>query len=502
MSKKWHLNLQTGDVRECRTTVGQCPYGSSQDEQQQTHFSSYEQAQEISEYIISKNNPVEPLKKKSRSKFVRPEQIVSTMNDLKQTWDTKKALQLADAFASNDPVITNAYKSQQSFVSHFGDAITQEAQRRSGVNVSQMIDDAERLKQRAKVKVEKDHSSSNEDEKKYYLAKYSSMSEARLSDYNKLVDEQRRLLREIRPFGGTVNLGFQTKKDAREVFSKAAEEFPSDWLKEAAKVPVMARISSRRSHFGFVSKRIKKRISGSVMQESAESLRRNSYYNDPYYTVEVPTREALVGTGWSEDGLDRYIGNENYSVVYENDVIWGDSTHKPSGSGWRWRDVPDESGVHEGAWVRRKFSMKDEGFKYVCEMTTTPQWWGEDQSNSTAKHEMSHYFESGVKGVRQIEQEFLKSRLGDIKEAKKVELYQDQNKKKSEKEWAYEGDFVDPYVGKVYPSGDSEVLSVGMQTVFHADNGAGLGFGNCSSDVEYRNTIIGMLALVGRPPKQ
>lgn len=82
------------------------------------------------------------------------------------------------------------------------------------------------------------------------------------------------------------------------------------------------------------------------------------------------------------------------------------------------------------------------------------------QWRASVFHEMGHFLESSSSNNKQASNSFIKSKaegplqsLNSIMKVTKYDL----------SEMAYPGKFITPYVGKVYKSGDTEVISVGLE---------------------------------------
>ena len=101
----------------------------------------------------------------------------------------------------------------------------------------------------------------------------------------------------------------------------------------------------------------------------------------------------------------------------------------------------------------------------------------EDGMNNLTRaiaHEIGHVFESQSSGIKKASENFVLSRSFSDKPKKLSEITGISSYEPHEV--AYEGPFIDPYVGKLYytPSGEirgSEVISLGLEKIFSAQSG-------------------------------
>lgn len=105
-----------------------------------------------------------------------------------------------------------------------------------------------------------------------------------------------------------------------------------------------------------------------------------------------------------------------------------------------------------------------------------------------ALHEFAHRVEDTSPRVKALENAFIQRRvtLPDGSYEKPFELYPGEN--------VYRDHFPDYYIGKTYPDRSTEVLSMGMETIFAGTQGDYFSDKNPAVDTDYRNFIIGILA--------
>ncbi len=81
---------------------------------------------------------------------------------------------------------------------------------------------------------------------------------------------------------------------------------------------------------------------------------------------------------------------------------------------------------------------------------------------STIAHEMGHFIEYNTPGVKKICKEFLDARTVGEEPQKLKKLT---NLKYQDNEYCRPDKFFDPYCGKIYPDGSTEILSMGIQVM-------------------------------------
>jgi hypothetical protein len=112
-------------------------------------------------------------------------------------------------------------------------------------------------------------------------------------------------------------------------------------------------------------------------------------------------------------------------------------------------------------------------------------------SRQAATHELTHRLEHANPQLARLEEAFIGRRCTDTdgNRTPLVPLRTGRN------EWARDGGFVDPYVGKVYPSpGFWEVLSTGTESVYDGAYGGLVGRDGEVPDDDHRAFVLGCLA--------
>ncbi|BDZ52615.1 hypothetical protein GCM10025867_48560 (plasmid) [Frondihabitans sucicola] len=119
-----------------------------------------------------------------------------------------------------------------------------------------------------------------------------------------------------------------------------------------------------------------------------------------------------------------------------------------------------------------------------------------------ATHELAHRFQYTVPGIHEMEQKFIVRRttLADGTREKPVNVSGG-----TSREIGYADSFPDAYMGRDYSYGradksdpGTEILSVGMESLFTGTQGGFVGAGRYNRDDECRSFILGILASAGR----
>ena len=112
-------------------------------------------------------------------------------------------------------------------------------------------------------------------------------------------------------------------------------------------------------------------------------------------------------------------------------------------------------------------------------------------------HEMAHRFQHIVPGVTELEREFLRRRTTDPATGRREALVDLGAGMAGER--ARPDAFVSAYIGKEYrDSNATEVMSMGMESLFTGTHGGLVGAGRYAADADMRAFVLGVLATAGR----
>jgi hypothetical protein len=107
-----------------------------------------------------------------------------------------------------------------------------------------------------------------------------------------------------------------------------------------------------------------------------------------------------------------------------------------------------------------------------------------------AIHEFAHRVEHTTRGVKEYESAFLARRAGlNTDNPEKLTRI---NSKVDE--FGYKDNFAEHYMGRTYEDGATELLSMGMESIFSGTQGGLVGAKNYKADADYKRFIFGMLA--------
>ena len=112
-------------------------------------------------------------------------------------------------------------------------------------------------------------------------------------------------------------------------------------------------------------------------------------------------------------------------------------------------------------------------------------------------HEMAHRFQHVIPGVTELEHEFLRRRTTDPATGRREALVDLGVGMAGER--ARPDAFASAYIGKEYSdSNATEVMSMGMESLFTGTHGGLVGAGRYAADTDMRAFVLGVLATAGR----
>lgn len=294
----------------------------------------------------------------------------------------------------------------------------------------------------------------------------------------KLADSYQAVLSEVRPLGG--GLKFEDLSDARasEVALKAAQVFPSDWLKASDDLGglVVVDVESRAhySHENFVvgSKSLPPKI---VKSKIDPSIVKSAY--EEYKLVDEKTS---------------LLGYRRYEKL-EHEYVDGSITNRPEGQDWEYYS----DGYLFNGWRRpKRVKVKGSGLSVNKD---APGVLNAPEGYSVAVHELSHRMERVAPGLSRMENHWLLERTTSKKGEREPLISLDNGR---DDEFVRQDSFIVSYIGKEYEANGwhYEVMSVGMQALFGGDYGGLVGVDSkrgYSEDQDMRSFILGALASAG-----
>lgn len=323
------------------------------------------------------------------------------------------------------------------------------------------------------------------------------------AEHARLAEATRVVLAETREFGGEAVFHEKTTKQAAAAFGEATAWFPSDWIAAHNQGDaVYARISTKRAHYARRSvvatkRRVRAgmvRVYGRGSQVPEDTMWRSYTVVNDLPEDEARAKVESVGFGWEppRSGETKVV-EEAWDVA---DTRWVSREErvnppKPSGRGWEQYDTGD--GV---VWRRPRTRMRLVELESAPELTTNERVAVNRAGSDTLSvclHEFSHRFEQVVPYIHRLEAEFLRRRTTDPDTGERsplTRLYAGRD------EWARADGFASAYMGKEYDQEHTEILSMGMESVFAGQSGGGVGLYGHSADEEYTAFIVGLLATV------
>ncbi|MDK7733400.1 hypothetical protein QP568_03695 [Propionimicrobium lymphophilum] len=298
--------------------------------------------------------------------------------------------------------------------------------------------------------------------------------------YLELAEHYKDTLAKIRPMGGEHEYHPKATKAAKAAFDEALSCYPSDWVANSSADPnkLLPKMGKSRAHYVHRKIEQSKKKVRMLATTTLEGLARIE--EDPRY--ELATLEDFVGH-FDEGEEDIARANFNagqHLAMFDIKTFDPERPAPPRGKGWKLWDHPYKDVSY---WRRPQTRMKTTKLEAVSEITTSKAGNG---VYATCVHELAHRMEYTARaGIAVLEEGYLDSRTtgeGDI-------VLYGGRLNRGKPEVARKTDFVDAYMGRVYPEGDSfEVMSCGMEGLF---GGSYKGLGG---DRDMREFILGVLA--------
>lgn len=333
------------------------------------------------------------------------------------------------------------------------------------------------------------------------------LTEDTQKDLRRLADGYQAALAEHREFGGTLKLHGNSNSAAKKAFQEITELFPSDWVAASNQHRVMLASSTvKRAHYAdtFYRKGSVQRVEFDVLTPEQESR-----INDPDPGGQWIKTDRMGSMGrrnpetgvWESRQFPVYERLQ-FEVIKSGDTFRAKKNGDPYGTGWEQWVHPADGTVYWRRPSERKSMGKDvvETVSQILVSDTRPRVADRSATFEAAAHEFSHRCESAVPGVAVLENEFLTRRTsivvdpetGATDREKKVLLYAGTD------EWTRPDHFASAYMGKHYDHGHTEILSMGMESLFAGTHGGLIGVNSHDADPEMRNFILGVLATAGR----
>ncbi|MDH6283982.1 hypothetical protein [Prescottella agglutinans] len=264
------------------------------------------------------------------------------------------------------------------------------------------------------------------------------------------------VLAAYRAYGTTApSIHQSSSKRAHDLVADASRSFPDDWAKSASEgMPMVVKESKKRAFYQGMSL-----ITVTEEQDY-------DYSENPAGEQEWPTRKAMP------PAPEKSLGERMAELGQPRGVPKWVAVRSPETGRWRW-----------------KLRVTDKGAKYLSEMRVPTAESGTAKSHRTTVHELSHRVEARHPRLSIACIAFRDRRTTNPDGSRhRQEVY-------GPGEYVRPDDFVTSYIGKHYDSSvHTEVLSMGMESVFAGSQGSLKGYQGHKADREHRNLILGLCA--------
>jgi hypothetical protein len=332
----------------------------------------------------------------------------------------------------------------------------------------------------------------------------------------KRAEAYREILGEIRPMGGVeLKVGADSHKKSVKVLQSALRYYPADWIEASNKAtefrPLRVKKTTARAHYtnGAYQKKSSRMPSVRSYIEDANWQPRENYLHDHGAIVVQPDEYGrAIHTLANGYVYEASCAPGEVMVVKPDLEIWKDGGRQrmvaPPGRGWQkviTNDIPYGKTEPEEYvnWVRQKTRVYESSKTVTAELTISPDgsgFQGEDGFR-VAVHEFAHRVEAtSPQRISRIESAFLERRRkqslteGEEDKAELTKIFEG-----SKREVGYEDEFVNRYMGKVYPGSPyKELLSTGMEAMFAGSYGGLMGVAGTRRDDDMQHLILGLLA--------
>ncbi|TXH09924.1 MAG: hypothetical protein E6R04_06570 [Spirochaetes bacterium] len=414
----------------------------------------------------------------------RAEQAVRLIGDVTNTWV--------------DAQIVEELSTAQQFFDTFDDEMSSLNARREAVKEGINSDDADirmaAFAENSAISKEKASLSAACDT----FAKY--VSAARMTVFTELLDASVGSSKDF-PVGELVG----QKKIFKENLAAVTRLFPDTWKRRTEELdPLNIRFSEARAHYAARSP-IEKHAYTAVQTDEAEMVE----HDEPTWSS-IPSKRrhgenvaARMG-GNPDDPAHVRVMEAQCRNLENMDRMWMKENRR---SVWlrysgtpRWEVYTNPYGKLA---LRETFRRGNQvvGYESVIRV---------DKSRATLVHELAHRLEHGNPHLRAVCAQFIRRRTTDENGEQEAPT-----RYHKDKEPVYKDKLVHRYMGKMYDSRHTEVLSTGMEMMFFGRFGAGLGMGTevskdyredpdrtgrLASDRDHLNLISGLLLSATKTP--
>lgn len=288
------------------------------------------------------------------------------------------------------------------------------------------------------------------------------------------------VLRTLRPFGG--DLGSKMTQTVAPTVNAAIQMLPSDWIDAS-------------------------RTAGPLKIESVRGNGRASYcHNAPGKRSTTTERSPFVAERKSFRLMSYQMSNGD--PTEEEIEAFVRARHPEAFDGAVFQRQGKTRG-RKALWSSRTRNISNISFdpetrtiSFDCETEKVTQTVSRGERTSmitvsagsprTAVHEFGHRMENTVPQLQRLATRWRDRRTEGMSQTRIVGC--------GSREWGYQDGFATHYIGKTYPTGDTEVISVGLESVLLGTHGGLAGDGGERPDEDHRAFMLGILSIGGTKP--
>ena len=327
------------------------------------------------------------------------------------------------------------------------------------------------------------------------------------ADMRRLADGYLEALREVRPMGGELNLHPESDAKAIPLFKDAAQFYPSDWVETSNEYsPLLANYGKKRGHYRDSHDH---NVTAPAPVMSITTHAPGQPAPDTVISAKydwAPTGDTRFGSYRDKD-TNRYEYGElpEYRSVTREVIFPGQSHRKkkdgtPWGKDWEPWNHPETGELH---WRRTKMQDRTISSERISQiqlgLRKEHYMEGRDPDAATATHELGHRMQYSVGNLNDLERAFLLRRTSvpsvDYPEHT-VQQALEPVSGNSTKELCRPDHFANRYMGKDYEK-VTEIVTMGMESLFTGTNGGLIGVGRSDPDREFRDFVLGAVATAG-----
>lgn len=300
----------------------------------------------------------------------------------------------------------------------------------------------------------------------------------------------------------------QGTKKVVKALDEGIKYVPASWV-EASHVrsqlkssPLVVKSSKRRAHYSDQTSTVSKKeipiISSSLEDEGFDP--KADVHSREYYEYVEPMPKGgykIEGADYTHQGYSWTTLPEGKKEWVTRRLEWRTSEEKPRGRGWKQAEIREqkwdpETGmwIEDGlkkSWYREKHQRITTDISRNAEITLPDN----DRTKAVAIHEFSHRSETSKPVLYDLGVKFRRSRMEEGEQLVNV------SPGARTPELGIGDKFNEIYSGRVYPTGNTEIISTGMEQLFYGSYGGFTSAGGHDDD-DYRDFMLGTIATTSR----